>query len=72
MASKPDKYGQKFWLAVDNDRKYLVNAFPYLGKDDQRPNDDRLGDFVVKKLVAPYVNKGRNVTCDNFFVTTSS
>lgn len=69
MASKPDKYGQKFWVAVDVDTKYVINIFPYLGKNDERPGDDRLGDFVVKKLVDPYLHKGRNVTCDNFFTS---
>lgn len=33
MNSKPDKYGQKFWMAVDKDQNYVVNTFPYLGKD---------------------------------------
>jgi len=33
MANKPDKFGIKFWMLVDNDTKYLYNAFPYLGKD---------------------------------------
>lgn len=69
MSSKPDKYGQKFWMAVDKDANYIINAFPYLGKDDHRPNDERLGDWVVKKLIEPYINKGRNVTCDNFFTS---
>jgi len=45
----------------------MVNSFPYLGKDDERLEGDRLGDHVVKKLVEPYLNKGRNVTSDNFF-----
>ena len=35
MHSKPDKYGQKFWLTVDLKTKYLLNAFPYLGKDEE-------------------------------------
>ncbi|KAK9686055.1 Transposase IS4 [Popillia japonica] len=69
MGSKPDKYGQKFWLAVDKESKYTVNGFPYLGKDDQRPINQRLGDHVVMKLMQPYLNKGRNVTCDNFFTS---
>ena len=34
MASKPDKYGQKYWLAADKDSKYIVNGFPYVGKDE--------------------------------------
>lgn len=69
MSSKPDKYGQKFWMAVDKDENYVINAFPYLGKDDNKVKDERLGDWVVKKLIEPYVNKGRNVTCDNFFTS---
>ncbi|GBP55934.1 ATP-dependent DNA helicase PIF1 [Eumeta japonica] len=69
MSSKPDKYGQKFWMAVDIDANYIINALPYLGKDDHKPNGERLGDLVVKKLMEPYINKGRNVTCDNFFTS---
>ncbi|XP_061512551.1 uncharacterized protein LOC133393104 [Anopheles gambiae] len=69
MASKPDKYGQKYWMAVDVDSKYVVNIIPYLGKNYERPAEERLGDFVVKKLVDPYLNRGRNVTCDNFFTS---
>ena len=53
MASKPDKYGQKYWMAVDKESKYVINAFPYLGRDDERPGGDRLGDYVVKRLVEP-------------------
>ncbi|KAJ4425537.1 hypothetical protein ANN_27731 [Periplaneta americana] len=30
MNSKPDKFGIKFWLAVDTTSKYLVNGFPYI------------------------------------------
>lgn len=69
MSSKPDKYGQKFWMAVDKDKNYVINAFPYLGKDENKLKNERLGDWVVKKLIEPYVNKGRNVTCDNFFTS---
>jgi len=67
IASKPDKFGVKFWLAVDVDSKYLVNGFPYLGKDEERPVDRTLGHHVVQRLMEPYLHKGRNVTTDNFF-----
>ncbi|XP_052901621.1 uncharacterized protein LOC128309304, partial [Anopheles moucheti] len=56
-------------MAVDVDSKYIINIFPYLGKNNERPAKERLGDFVVKKLVDPYLNRGRNVTCDNFFTS---
>ena len=71
MASKPDKFGIKFWLAANVETKYLLNGFPYLGKDETRPGHQCLGEFVVMKLVEPYVGKGRNVTTDNFFTSFS-
>lgn len=69
MPNKPDKFGIKFWLAVDVDSKYMLNGFPYLGKDDSRPATQCLGESVVLKLVDPFVGKGRNVTTDNFFTS---
>lgn len=69
IASKPDKYGIKFWLAVDIKSKYLVNGFPYLGKDETRPSGQSLGENVVLRLIEPYKGKGRNVTTDNFFTS---
>ena len=34
MPNKPDKFGIKFWMAVDVKTKYMLNSFPYMGKDD--------------------------------------
>ena len=67
MPNKPDKFGIKFWLAADLDSKYMLNGFPYLGKDESRPATQSLGENVVLKLVEPFVGKGRNITTDNFF-----
>ncbi|XP_073510786.1 uncharacterized protein [Phyllobates terribilis] len=69
MPSKPDKYGHKYWLAVDKRSKYLANGFPYLGKDDTRRAEDRLADHVVMKLLDPFLKKGCNVTTDNYFTS---
>ncbi|XP_071745461.1 piggyBac transposable element-derived protein 4-like [Lepeophtheirus salmonis] len=71
MAKRPDKFGIKFWLAVDSSSKYLVNGFPYLGKDSQRPANKSLSEYVVMKLKEPYLGKWRNVTTDNFFTSLS-
>ena len=57
MASKPDKYGQKYWLVVDKDSKYVANGFPYVGKDELRSTNERVSDHVVMKLVEPYLKK---------------
>lgn len=69
MRNKPDKWGIKFWLAADVDTKYLVNGFPYLGRDEARTSG--LGKHVVLKLVEPYLNCGRCIVTDNFFTGTS-
>ena len=69
MASKPDKYEQKYWLAVDKECKYVVNGFPYVGRDEIRSRDERVFDQVVMRLLKPYLNKGRNVTTDNYFTS---
>lgn len=36
MPNKPDKFEIKFWLACDVNSKYIINGFPYLGKDARR------------------------------------
>ena len=69
MASKPDKYGQKYWLVVDKDSKYVANGFPYIGKDELRSTNERVSDHVVMKLAEPYLKKGRNITTDNYFTS---
>jgi hypothetical protein len=71
MANKPDKFGIKFWMLVDNDTKYLCKAFPYLGKDELRSANESLPESVVMRLMSAYLNKGRNVTTDSFFTSAS-
>ncbi|XP_068215907.1 piggyBac transposable element-derived protein 4-like [Palaemon carinicauda] len=67
MGHKPDKFGIKFWIAADTESKYLLNAFPYLGKDELRPANQPLSTHVVRRLMEPFTGKGRNVITDNFF-----
>ena len=38
-----------------------------MGEDEERPANVRLADHVVMHLMEPYINKGHNVTTDNFF-----
>ena len=71
IASKPDKFGIKFWVACDLKSKYICNALPYLGKDPGRPSGERLSESVVLKLMEPFMDSGRTVTTDNFFTSLS-
>ena len=71
MGNKPDKYGIKFFLLADSKSKYLCSGFPYLGKDEERPSNQQLGEYVVMKLMQEYLDRGHNVVCDNFFTSLS-
>ena len=52
---------------ADVDSKYFCNGFPYIGKDDLRPDDVQVTEHVVLKLADPFLNEGRNITADNYF-----
>ena len=69
IASKPDKFGIKFFLLADVETKFICNGFPYLGKDDSRPRDESLATHVVTSLTSEIRNNGHTVTCDNFFTS---
>ena len=69
MANKPDKFGLKFWLAVDLENKYLFNGFPFVRKDDTRSSDMSVPTDVVLKLMAPLFQQGYSITCDNYFTS---
>nr|XP_024654867.1 uncharacterized protein LOC112430683 [Maylandia zebra] len=71
IATKPDKFGIKFWMATDLDTKYVCSASPYLGKDPSRQKGQRLAENMVMKLMEPFWDDGRNVTTDNFFTSLS-
>ena len=71
MAKKSDEFGIKFWLAVDSESHYSVNEFLYLGKDAQRPTNQSVSEYVVTILAEPFLNEGRNITCDNFFTSVT-
>ena len=61
MAIKSDKFGLKFWMAVDVESKYFSNGYPYLGKNEARSNDVSVPTDVVLKLMDPLFKKSYNV-----------
>ena len=74
IPQKPDKYGIKFWLAVDCKSKYFLNGFPYLGKDEEWPASMTLGNYIIQKITGKklFWGKGHNITCDSFFTSINS
>ncbi|XP_047661109.1 uncharacterized protein LOC125139768 [Tachysurus fulvidraco] len=71
IATKPGKFGIKFWMATDLETKYVCSASPYLGKDPSRQKGERLAESVVMNLMEPFLDDGRNVTTDSFFTSPS-
>ena len=69
MALKPDKFGQKYWLAADKESKHVINGFPYVENIEMRSSTERVSDSVVMQLMSPSLCKGRSVTTDGYFTS---
>ena len=67
IPNKLDKFGIKFWLAVDAQSKYIFNAISYLGKDESCASSERLSNWVIMSLIKPFLGKGRYVITEKFF-----
>ena len=70
MPYKPEKFGIKFWIAIDVKTKYMLNSFTYIGKDDSR-SGVTLGEHIILRLLEPYRKTGRNLTTDSFFTSVN-
>ncbi|CAF1319632.1 unnamed protein product [Adineta ricciae] len=69
IPKKHDKYGLKFWLCVDVDSYYVLNAFPYIGRQPHQERQTQIGASVVLELLLPLYDSNRNVSIDNFFTS---
>ena len=58
MPNKSGKFGIQNWILSDCKSKYMLNAFPYLGKDETRPSNVPFVEYVVMHLDEPYFGKG--------------
>lgn len=66
MPKNSHKLNIKSWLATDMQSNYLLNGFPYLGKDEKRTCGRAIGEHATFCLMEPYYNTGRNMSMDNF------
>ncbi|KAJ8868399.1 hypothetical protein PR048_029915 [Dryococelus australis] len=71
MPGKPDEFGVRYWLTVDAKNRYILNGFPYLGKDATRPPDKPLSEHVMLRLMESFFDKEKNVTTDSYFTSVS-
>lgn len=68
IPSKPAKYGIKIYALVDARHYYSYNLEVYVGKQPEGEyNVSNKPSDVVKRLVTPIHNTGRNITADNWF-----
>ncbi len=67
IATKPDTYGLKIVCMCDSRTFYMVNALPYIGKED-RPQKN-LPLHYVKTLSESIHGTRRNITMDNWFTS---
>ena len=52
IPNKPHKFGIEFWLAVGVQTKYILNGFPYMGKDETRCSRKKgQNDIVLLKFI---------------------
>jgi|UniRef100_A0A2S2QA34 hypothetical protein len=68
MPNKPAKYGIKVHALVDSKTYYDFNMEIYAGQQPEVPYKvDNSASAVIKRLIAPISNSGRNITCDNWY-----
>ena len=70
MPNKPSKYGIKIFALVDSRLFYTWNMEVYTGQQPKGPFEiDNSPSSVVKRLIEPLYNSGRNLTVDNWYTS---
>ncbi|XP_035223678.1 uncharacterized protein LOC118196351 [Stegodyphus dumicola] len=70
MPKKPSKYGIKVFALVDSRVFYTWKMEIYAGKQPKGPFQvDNSPSSVVKRLMEPLYNSGRNLTVDNWYTS---
>ena len=74
ISTKAGKYGIKIVWLCEADTGYALTGVPYIGEttltEDERA-DMSMSEAVTIKVMKPYLNKGYNLTCDNWFTSSS-
>lgn len=69
MKSKPGKYGILIRMLADCAERYVLQMDVYAGKTDDSSPQSRGPKEIVKGLVAPFRQSGRNVTTDRYYTS---
>ena len=75
MATKPGKFGIKIFWLTDAINSYALCGIPYIGKETTSsydfPNISAFADKISIQLLRPFLNRGYNVTGDNYFTSAT-
>lgn len=75
IATKPGKFGIKIFWLTDATNSYALGGIPYVGKETTNsldfPNISTFSDKVSIELLRPFLNRGYNVTADNYFTSAT-
>jgi hypothetical protein len=75
IASKPGKFGIKIFWVCDASTSYCLNGLVYIGNgsvsETFQSESANVSEAIVMQLCSPFLNKGRNVTADNWFSSVS-
>ena len=70
MPAKPGKFGIKIYWIVDVETGMPLKCVVYIGTGTMAEGEFRsLAHAIVIELVKDYLDRGRNVTADNFFTS---
>ena len=70
MPAKPGKFGIKIYWCVDAETTMPLKCLVYIGKGTLSENEARpFAHAIVIELVRDYLDRGRNITGDNFFTS---
>lgn len=69
MKDKPGKYGVLIRMLADCENRYVLRMEVYAGKTENSTPESRGPRGIVKRLVDPIRNSGRNVTTDRYYTS---
>lgn len=69
MKDKPGKYGILIRMLADCETRYVLQMEVYAGKTEDSTPNTRGPKEIVKRLVSPLRNSGRNVTTDRYYTS---
>ena len=73
ISNKPGRYGIKILWLNESSTGFALNSIPYIGKKtltEDKKSGVSIPEAVTVKLLKPYLQKGFNVTTDNWFTSS--